>query len=178
MLKTNNFRQIMKWIYYKNSSNTARYALGQYKKVEGKTLLCVGINPSTATPNYLDSTLKKVVSLATTNNYANWIMLNIYPQRATNPNGLHHHIDDRLHRKNLQIIKRILGKFVNADIMFAYGNLIDKRDYLQRCKSDFAKTIRASRFTGNTFCVKMTAKGNPAHPLYLSANSALQEYTI
>lgn len=167
----------MKWLYYKNTSNTVRYALGQYKDSKAKTLICFGINPSTAVPNALDPTLKKVVSFALTKKYANWIMLNIYPQRATNPDNLQEELDEKLHRKNLQIIKRILGKFVNADILFAYGNLISKRKYLQCCRADLVKTIKSSRFAGNTFCLKLTAKDNPAHPLYIS-NANFQNYPI
>ena len=168
----------MKWIYYKNSANSARYALGQYKDNKAKTLICVGINPSTAVPNALDPTLKRVASMATAHGYANWIMLNIYPQRATNPDELHQHLCDKLHRKNLYTIKYILGKFTNADILFAHGNLISKRDFLQSCKSDIVNTIKKSRFSGNIFCLKLTAKGNPAHPLYMSADNIFQKYPI
>ena len=168
----------MKWIYYKNSINTARYALGQYKDSNAKTLICVGINPSTAAPNALDPTLKRVATIAAVHGYANWIMLNIYPQRVTNPNELHQHFDDKLHSRNLHTLKRILGKFSNADILFAHGNLISKRDYLQYCKSDIVKAIKKRHFSGKTFCLKLTAKGNPAHPLYMPTNSVLKIYTI
>lgn len=168
----------MKWIYYKNSANSARYALGQYKDDKAKTLICVGINPSTAAPNALDPTLKRVSTIASAHGYANWIMLNIYPQRATNPNELHQHINDKLHIKNLYTITCILGKFTNADILFAYGNLISKRDFLQSCKSDIVNTIKKRHFKGKTFCLKLTAKGNPAHPLYMPTDSIFQKYPI
>ena len=77
------------WLYKTNEDNTARYILGQINEEKGATLLCFGINPSTACPECLDNTIRKVVKLSANNGYANWIMVNIYPQRATNPNDLH-----------------------------------------------------------------------------------------
>ena len=74
----------MQWIYETNEDNSARFVLGQVFNPNGKTLLCFGINPSTACPGCLDNTIRKVVKIGKHNNYENWVMLNIYPQRATN----------------------------------------------------------------------------------------------
>lgn len=51
-------------------------------------LVCFGINPSTAVPNALDPTLKRVRRFAAENGYDSWTMLNVYPQIATNPKTL------------------------------------------------------------------------------------------
>ena len=61
-----------------------RYVLG---RVGRRPLVCIGINPSTAQPGALDPTLKSVERLANANGFDSWIMFNVYPQRATNPNG-------------------------------------------------------------------------------------------
>ena len=50
----------MSWEYKNNSNNTARFVLGEYSDKTDRTLICVGINPSVATPNNLDPTLKKL----------------------------------------------------------------------------------------------------------------------
>ena len=73
------------WIYFNTLDNKARFVLGKKGK---KTLLCIGTNPSTATPSKLDNTLKTVKRFSKDLEYDSWIMLNIYPQRATNPNNL------------------------------------------------------------------------------------------
>ena len=75
----------MRWIYERDDQNLNRYALGQVFDENGKTLICFGINPSTACPDSLDNTINKIIKIAHFNGYDNWIMLNIYPQRATNP---------------------------------------------------------------------------------------------
>ena len=63
----------MYWIYEKNNDNTARFALGQVFDSKAKTLLCFGINPSTACPKCLDNTIRKVISIAKNNGYENTV---------------------------------------------------------------------------------------------------------
>lgn len=72
----------MQWIYERNEDNSARYVLGQIFNPNGNTLLCFGINPSTACPECIDNTIKKIISISRHNGYENWIMLNIYPLQA------------------------------------------------------------------------------------------------
>jgi len=45
------------WLYSKTSDNKARFLLGEKGN---KTLICIGINPSTAEPDNLDRTLTVV----------------------------------------------------------------------------------------------------------------------
>ena len=74
-----------KWIYENDQNNSIRYILGT-KGV--KPLLCFGINPSIAKSDELDNTLKSVERLANYNSFDSWIMMNIYPQRATKPDEM------------------------------------------------------------------------------------------
>lgn len=161
----------MTWLYKTNTNNTARFTLGECNDALGKTLICVGINPSTATPNALDPTLKKVKNMATSNKYENWVMINVYPQRATKPNNLHITCNTQLHKENLNEIAGLLMAFKKSDILFAYGDLIYKRHYLQNCLNDILSTINSVGFTGKKLCIIRTKKGNPAHPLYQKNNS-------
>ena len=166
----------MSWIYKNNANNTARFVLGEYSNTTDKTLVCVGINPSTATPNYLDPTLKKVKAISVSHYYTNWIMINAYPQRATNPNNLDIDCNVLLHNDNINAIRDLLTTFTNADILFAYGNLIDKRAYLKTCLADILDSIKNSHFNGQQYCIKRTVKGNPAHPLYQKVNAVFIPY--
>lgn len=161
----------MNWIYEHNVNNTARFTLGEYQHISDKTLICFGINPSTATPNNLDNTLKKVRALASFNGYTNWVMLNLYPQRATNPNKLHMVCNTQLCSENIVAINKVLSSFVNADILLAYGNLIKKRAYLENCLIEIKNEIKKSDFTGHILCIDITKQGNPIHPLYQKSTS-------
>ena len=166
----------MNWIYDTNEDNSARFTLGEYGDKACKTLICFGINPSTATPDLLDNTLKKVKTIAVNNGYLNWIMLNIYPQRATNPNDLHIVKNDDLRKKNLEHVKKVLTEFKNSDILFAFGNLITKRDYLLELYNEIVLQINSCGWNGKNLCIKLTKQGYPAHPLYQSGNSKLTNF--
>ena len=166
----------MKWIYKSNRNNTARFVLGEYNNTNEKTLICLGINPSTATPNNLDRTLQKVKLIARKHNYINWIMINVYPQRATKPNGIHINCDKYLHKTNIVEIENILKTFPNADILFAYGNLISKRPYLRVCLEHILNIIKKVDFKGELLCIKLTVKGNPVHPLYQKCDADFMQY--
>jgi len=95
-----------KWIYENDQNNDIRYILGTKGN---KPLLCFGINPSTAKPEDLDNTLKSVERLALSNGFDSWIMMNVYPQRATDPNDMHINFKGGIHSKNLEHIENILS---------------------------------------------------------------------
>ena len=166
----------MTWIYDTNEDNTARFTLGEYDTFSSETLICFGINPSTATPNYLDPTSRKVKAISISHNYVNWVMINAYPQIAANPNNLHLKFNEQLHKDNITKIRNLLTDFNNADILFAYGNLICKRPYLKTCLDDILNLINSVKFAGEKFCIKRTIKGNPVHPLYQKPNSTFVPY--
>lgn len=149
------------WIYKRNRDNKERYVLGE---VGDRVLVCIGINPSTAIPGKLDNTLTRVKSRALDLGYNSWIMVNIYPQRATNPNDLDKDFNIVSHKKNLKAIRAVL-RDKEFDVWAAWGTLIEKRPYLSDCLLDIYKIL------GNGpkwFTVgKKSVKGHPHHPLYL-----------
>ena len=160
------------WIYNTSPSNSSRFTLGNCGH---SPLLCIGVNPSTAVPENLDPTLKSVARIADNNSYDGWIMINLYPQRSTNPDGLHPQIDDALHQKNLDIIKTVLNTYEISDIWAAWGTLINKRSYLPGCLHDIY-TLTAGynwiRFGD------LSKDGHPHHPLYLSSDTPKYSFNI
>ena len=162
----------MRWVYERDSENNNRYALGQVFDENGRTLICFGINPSTACPDSLDNTINKIIKIAHFNGYENWIMLNIYPQRATNPDDLHKIADEQIIKRNLEIISHNLDTFKESDILFAYGNLISKRKYLKGCLNQITELLKAK--DKKIYIIKLTKAGNPVHPLYQKDNAVLQ----
>ncbi|OQY37652.1 MAG: hypothetical protein B6229_08035 [Spirochaetaceae bacterium 4572_7] len=160
------------WIYSYGKGNRERYTLGE---VGSKTLVCIGINPSTATPEKLDNTLTRVRSRALDAGYDSWIMLNVYPQRATDPNKLHKNIHLDSHRKNVEEIEKIL-KTGNYDIWAAWGTLIEKRRYLLRCLRDIVD-VTNSNIKWYSVGDKSKA-GHPHHPLYLKKELLFDPFYI
>lgn len=153
----------MEWIYIKNHNNTSRYVLGT---IGENPLFCFGINPSTAEPHNLDNTVKSVERIAKHNGYDSFVMLNLYPQRATNPNDMHKICNECILAENIKEISNLLSKYDNPTIWAAWGTLIDKRDYLKTCLSEIDKALDEVNCKWITFGNK-SKKGHPHHPLYL-----------
>lgn len=164
------------WIYETNCYNTARYVLGEKGP---NPLICIGVNPSTATPCHLDNTLRNVRNWSVRLNYEGWIMLNLYPQRATDPNGLHDTCDSFLHRTNLKWINRYIGSsYIHGfTIWAAWGTLIEKRSYLKDCLLAIATANK--NFEHRWITIGQRSKdGHPHHPLYLSKKATPEDFDI
>ena len=95
------------WYYEPHTYQPYRYVLG---RVGRRPLVCIGINPSTAQPGALDPTLKSVERLANANGFDSWIMFNVYPQRATNPNDMDKTPDRALCDENLRWLQAVLAQ--------------------------------------------------------------------
>ena len=163
----------MEWLYEKNKDNTSRFVLG----VKGDNpLVCIGINPSTAVPERLDSTLKSVERVAESNGYDGWIMLNVYPQRATDPNNLHERRDFSLTRVNLENMGKIFEAY-QPDIWAAWGTIITRKNYLLNCLYpivDLSKDYNCRWFSAGV----ISKEGHPHHPLYLKKEVKLNLFDV
>ncbi|MDR0324728.1 MAG: DUF1643 domain-containing protein [Oscillospiraceae bacterium] len=146
---------------YRGDDSSVRFVLGQ---VSGKNpLVCFGINPSKARPDLPDSTLIRVEKYAHINGFDGWVMLNIYPQRATNPNDLHKAIDTDIHSNNLVQIANILQQG-NLRLWAAWGANINRHSYLMKCLREIAKisAVNSCKWVS----LGKTKEGHPLHPLY------------
>lgn len=161
------------WIYKHNQDNTSRYILGE---LGTKNLVCIGINPSTATPEKLDNTLTKVRNIAIQNGYNGWIMLNVYPQRATDPKEIHKDLDFNIHEENLNQLKELLSSNYQFDIWASWGTLINKRSFLKPCLKDVVEVLGIHR--NWLHLNSLTKYGHPKHPLYLPYNSEFNKFDI
>ena len=128
-------------------------------------IIVIGVNPSTANSNELDNTLKRVLSISKYNGYDSFIMCNLYPQRATNPNDLEDNINESLHKENLEAFEWALKQTSNPVVWAAWGNLIEKRNYLKNCLKDLI--VVSKKYNVKWVIVEETAKGHPHHPLGL-----------
>ncbi len=162
------------WIYKKNSANSARFVLGEKGK---RPLVCFGINPSTATPEKLDRTLMQVKKIVKqSKEFDGWIMLNVYPQRATDPEGLDKELDDGLHKRNLSEIESIFSKYSNLTAWAAWGNLIEKRPFFKQCLKDILTKV--SHSVKWVRMGSLTVRRHPRHPLYLKKGLAFDSFDV
>lgn len=166
MAKNNN---IDNWVYLHNKDNSARYILGEKAT---KMIACIGINPSTAAPHQLDNTLKSVKRIANFNGYSGWVMYNIYPQRATNPQEIHPQLHNKIHKENLQYLKQSIIELKINTVWVACGNLIESRDYLPGCMLSIFNALKELNLSWQVSGT-LTKKGHPRHPLYQSKKTRL-----
>ncbi len=160
--------QDTQWIYQNDLNNSVRYVLG----IKGKNpLICIGINPSIAEPDKLDNTLRSVKRISVLNNFDGWVMLNIYPQRSTDPEKIHIKCDNRIHDRNCMIIENLLKQSTQKSIWAAWGNNIENRPFLYQCLRDIYNITKVHQCNWIIFG-KITKRGHPHHPLYL--NSAVK----
>ncbi len=154
-------------------NDTVRYAL---RKDGEKLLVVIGINPSTANDDRPDSTMTRVLGIAERNGYDGFIMLNIYPQRATNSANLSHECDSAIHQENLRQIKNALSGIDHPDVLLAFGDNIVTRPYLKNCLRDIVAVINGR----NPHWLQLgtpTRNGNPRHPLF-GCNRDLEDFDI
>jgi hypothetical protein len=125
-------------IYEIGKENLARFTLGIKGK---KSLIVIGLNPSDATKEKSDLTISKVATFAESAKFDGFIMLNLYPIRATNPKDVTS-IDASLHQQNLKIIKEILSAENDANVLAAWGYNIKKQNIFIECFNDILKSTK------------------------------------
>jgi len=136
----------------------------------------VGVNPSTAAPFDLDLTVTKVKEFARRNGFDGWVMLNLYPQRSTNPGCLHVAPQRDLAAENL---KRIVD-FVDGrklTIVAAWGNLVASRPYLKPILAEMVAIpgIGSCRWVS---LGPVLQTGHPRHPSRAAYTYALQAFDV
>ncbi|MEV8367969.1 DUF1643 domain-containing protein [Microbacterium sp. NPDC064584] len=130
------------WFYENTPNDDARFVLGT---VGQNPLVCVGVNPSTATPWKLDPTVERVKRRAAAQNFDSWIMLNLYPQRSTDPTGMHLHYLPELMSENeeriAELMQNLTAQLGRVSLLAAWGILIDTRPYLPGMARGIAKIV-------------------------------------
>ena len=166
------------WMCEPKSYRAYRYILGERGM---RPLVCVGVNPSTAWQEHLDNTLKYVRNIAIDCGYCGWVMLNLYPQRATNPMHLANNNDGKWMRCNYKVIDNVFKQVNEAcgyvDVWCAWGGIVRTRAYLCECVRQLA--CAGSRYSVNWLKRgKETKDGDPHHPLYVCKHEPLLPFDM
>ena len=166
---------VSRWLYVPPVYTDYRYILGTRGE---NPLICIGINPSTAAPDALDNTLKSVERIALNNGFDSFIMLNVYAQRATDPNDMERERNAAMHRENLAAFAYALSLSGNApSVWAAWGTIVEKRPYLIGCMRDFF-TASQGRSVRWLSAGALSKKGHPHHPLYLKKDTPLDAFDM
>ena len=159
--------------YEASSDNCARYILGKYYE---RPLYFVGINPSIATKDRNDSTISIVESIASKQGYDGYVMLNLYPVRATVLDAsFPMERDDSIAKMNLQGIER---RIKSGDaIIAAWGTQILARPYFIDAVIEINDVIKMKK--AKWLCLSKTKYGHPHHPTRLAyKNMTFEEFDM
>lgn len=164
-----------KWIYKNNADNTARFVLG----TEGDNpLIIMSVNPSVGSPTQDSSTIGSIRHICAYYNYDSWIILCLYPQRATHDaSELAEVADPALVQENITVIKDVLAKYPGAKIWAAWGGHIHNRYYLAECLREIAPIAQSDGDTWMHYG-PLLESGDPRYPLYIEPGEGFYPFNM
>jgi hypothetical protein len=150
-----------------------RYDLCRVWKPRARTMVFVGLNPSTADESTDDPTIRRILGFADDWGFGSLVMLNAFAYRSTDPKALH----DRAERRreivgpdNDATIRRTFEEHRRTKLVMgwgAHGTLLDRGRDLARLALSVHRRPE---------CFGLTQNGQPKHPLYLAATTRAVRY--
>ena len=130
-----------------------RYQLSRIWDEEKPNILFIMLNPSTADADVDDPTIRRVMNFSKSWGYGGVFVCNLYAFRSTDPKALRH-TDDPVGEDNIEHIKELIG--VTERVVYAWGNNKKEPEWL-------------SSLVDTPYCIDISKKGVPRHPLYLKS---------
>ena len=136
-----------------------RYTLSRVWNPDAPPIAFIGLNPSTATAELDDPTVRRCINFARNWGHGGMVMLNLFAYRATEPARLKASPRPVGEGNNAAIAKAAsLALRGEGRILAAWGN---HGAHLNR-----AAEVLALLKDAPLFCLGITASGQPLHPLY------------
>jgi hypothetical protein len=130
-----------------------RYQLSRIWDEKKPNILFIMLNPSTADADVDDPTIRRVMNFSKSWGYGGVFVGNLYAFRSTDPKALRH-TDDPVGEDNIEHIKELIG--VTERVVYAWGNNQKAPEWL-------------SSLVDTPYCIDISKKGVPKHPLYLKS---------
>jgi hypothetical protein len=133
-------------------------------------IVFIMLNPSKATSDKDDPTIRRCIKLARDNGYTDLIVLNLFAYIAADPEGLaasHSPVGP----ENYQTITKFISNPNYPDIVIAWG--------ANRLATELATILvrsLAPRHGKDLLCLGKTKSGAPRHPLYIKKNQKFEVY--
>ena len=136
---------------------------------DGPNCLFIGLNPSTATADRDDATVRKCVALARTWGFSGMTMANLFAVRCRYPRVLSTHQDpvgpdnDRFLLPAVKQAHTVVAIWGNHGLK-SHGQLARRDHYILSVRDDWQ-------------CIGITTYGAPKHPLYVANSSPMANFT-
>jgi hypothetical protein len=151
-------------IYQSTADDACRFALGRSGR---RSLVVVGLNPSTATREKSDPTAAKVERVARAHGYDGFVLVNLCPVRVTDCRTLPATVDGKLLAANLRAIAEAVRAVEGITLSAAWGALILTRPFLVGAAVAIAERLQRFGPAWQHFA-PLTVGGHPRHPSRLS----------
>lgn len=138
-----------------SADNVYRYRLERIWDEDKPKVLFIMLNPSTADALEDDATIGKIVKFADRWGYGGVYVANLYAFRSRYPKDLKT-TSDPIGPENREHIQSLLGSVDR--VFYAWGNDEKEPPWLRELVKD-------------PFCIALSTKGIPRHPLYLKDDS-------
>jgi hypothetical protein len=143
-----------------------RYLLKRIWRVDLKMAMVVGLNPSTASKNKNDPTIRRLIGpegLLGKSGYGGLYMVNLFTMVTPYPKQL---IMDQM--PATAALWWSTTAFQVQDVIFAWGAF----------KIPLSRDIMAKDLFPDALCWGRNQDGSPRHPLYLPGDSKLERYNL
>lgn len=132
---------------------TYRYTLTR-QWGEGRPVVFIGLNPSTADESADDPTIRRCVGYATGWGYKGLVMVNLFAYRATDPKIMAQ-AHDPIGPANDTILEATCAEAALVVAAWGVGGSLQRRD------------ARVKAMISDLHVLRLTKDGHPGHPLYL-----------
>lgn len=123
-------------IYQNSPDNKARFVLGTRGN---NPLIVMSINPSVGAPDVKSPTVGTVEHIAKDYGYDSWIILCLYPQRATHLDELDEMTNPNWVKENEKVIREVFAYYPDHKIWATWGTHYKHRYYFPELLSSIAK---------------------------------------
>ncbi len=139
--------------------NKHRYELSRHWDLSKSDILFIMLNPSIASENIDDPTIKRLINFTKEFNYGGFFVANLFTYITPYSKTLD--TSSGLTKLNLKTIKNFVNKA--EEVVYAWGNSIKEPEELKN-------------LVENPKCFGRNLNGTPKHPLYLPSNSKLIKF--
>lgn len=130
---------------------------------DGRCLLVIGLNPSTADDQIDDPTIRRCIGFAKSWGFSKLVMANLFAYRSTDPTGLEA-IRDPIGPRNDSYLKRLSGQSDLALVAWGVrGSFMDRNEAVLA-------------WLPEPHCLGRTKAGCPRHPLYVHGTAQPRPY--
>ena len=147
-----------------------------------RTLLFIGLNPSTATSNEDDMTLRRLLKFCHSWGYRDLLVINLFARRSKSPRLLKHCFDP-IGKKNNDILAKFISVWsrnIDWDLWLGWGAggaLFKRNNYVLRLiEPSFIMRMSLFPKAIGPLALGVTRGGHPLHPLYVPALRTLSSF--